>query len=414
MDATPDKNRSRYVLAVLTAIYMVNTMDRGILAILAEPIRRDLSISDTQFGVLTGLAFALFYTGFGLPAGLLADRVGRVRVIAVACAIWSACSAAGSLATSFATLALSRAGVGVGEAGGTAPSYSLIADHYPPARRGVALGLFHLGSSLATLIGTSVGAWIAQIYGWRLALAVVSLPGILFALLLWATVPEPRRTQSAAARVPIWTSVRDFFSNPLLRTVALSAGLTAFSTYAMMAWLPAFLMRARHMTLGDIALWYGVPNAILLGLGVSSAGWLADRFARRSVRAYAWVPMGATLAMAGAITLTLIMPGWPVALAFGLLAIGLSQMFLAPLLTIVQNNSPAEHRSLYSALFLLVNNLIGAGFGPLYVGMISDRFVAGMGNMSLAAGIAALLPVALVAVFAQWRVSRLLPAGPLT
>ncbi len=400
--------RRRYVLFVLTAIYMVNTMDRGILAILAEPIRRDLAISDTQFGVLTGLAFALFYTTFGIPAGWLADRLGRTRVIAVGCALWSACSAAGSLATSFATLALSRAGVGLGEAGGTAPSYSLISDLYASERRGGALGVFHLGSSFAALISASGGAWLAAMYGWRWALGVISLPGVLFALLLWLTVPEPRRAPSAPKGEPLGKIIAGFLSDPLLRATALGSGLTAFSTYAIAAWLPAMLMRSKQMTLGDLSLWYGLPSAVLVGLGVSSAGWLADRLARRDARAYALVPMASTITLSVLIVLAALAPGWPLGLVAGLLALGVSNMFLAPLITVIQNNSAPESRSLYSALFLLINNLIGAGLGPLYVGMVSDAFAPRLGEGSIVAGFAALAPTALLAAYVQWRVSALI------
>lgn len=400
--------RRGYVLAALTAIYAVNMMDRNILAILVEPIRQDMRISDTQLGLLAGLAFALFYTVFGVPVGWVADRFGRVKVIAVSCMFWSLCTFAGSFASSFPMLALSRAGVGIGEAGGTAPSYSLISSFFPPQRRGFALGIFHLGSSVAAVVTASIGAWIAQDYGWRMALAVVSLPGLVLAALLWLTVREPSHSAGKAPASPLWPTMRAFLTDRLLRTTALAAGFTAFSAYAIAAWLPAMLIRAKGMTLGDVAIWYGVTSALALGLGVGSAGWLADRLAVRSGRAYALVPMGATLAMAAIIPLAALLPNWPFALTAGLIALGLSNMFLAPLLTIVQNRSPEHCRSLYSATFLLINNFIGAGFGSLYVGMISDAFAARYGAQSLAIAFGALAPVAIIAAALHWRVSRIL------
>lgn len=405
MPAEAKPARRGYVLAVLTAIYVFNSLDRHIIGILAEPIRHDLRINDTQFGVLTGFAFALFYTGFGIPAGWLADRLGRVRVITAACMVWSLCSAAGALAGSFGTLALARIGVGVGEAGGTAPSYSLISAHYPPHQRASALGLFHLGSALALLIGGSFGAWVANVWGWRWALAVVSLPGLGFALLLWRTVAEPPRGEPlAGGRESLSGPIRAFAATPLLRLTALAAGLSAMGTYGLLAWLPAFLMRAKGMTLGDIAVWYGIALALSSALGLGTAGWLADRWARRTARAHALVPLLALLGAALCIALAVRAPGWPMAMVFGVFANALGQMFVSPLQAIVQNTSPPASRSLFSAIFLLVNNLIGAGFGPLYVGMVSDRMAAGGSAAPLAGGLLALVPVLLLAAWLLWRV----------
>jgi MFS family permease len=188
----------RYLLTLLIAIYVCNTMDRHILSILAVPITRDLALSDTQFGLLSGLAFALFYTFFGIPAGWLADRFGRIRVLFAAATIWSVFSAVGALATNFWHLALSRGGVGIGEAGGAAPSYSLISSAFPPEKRGNAIGLFHLGPPIATVVSSVVASWIAVHYGWRVALVAVSVPGALLALLLWLTVRRRRKDPASA------------------------------------------------------------------------------------------------------------------------------------------------------------------------------------------------------------------------
>jgi MFS family permease len=180
-----------FVLLLLILIYISNNMDRYAIAFLAEPIRHELQFSDTQIGLLTGLIFALFYTLFGVPVGWLADRFGRIRVIVVTCTLWSVCSALGGLAGNFAQLALARIGVGVGDAGGAAPSYSLISAFYGPHERGTAFGLFHLGAPLASLVGAFACAWVAAHYGWRMAIIAVSFPGVLVAVVLFIFVREP-------------------------------------------------------------------------------------------------------------------------------------------------------------------------------------------------------------------------------
>ena len=406
--------RQRYVLFILTLIYMFNTMDRNVFSILAEPVRRELHLSDTQLGLLTGLAFALFYTFFGVPVGWIADRVGRVRVIVIACIVWSLCSASGGLATRFSHLALARMGVGIGEAGGAAPSYSLISAYFTPEKRGNALGIFHLASAAGMLVSSVVSAGVAVAYGWRTALVVISLPGVLFALVLLLTVKEPRQMQAAAAQPSLATSIKDYFRNPLLRMTAFVGGVSAFCSFGITAWLPTYLMRVKGMSLSEFAMYYGLPYAIFFGLGLWSAGYLADRVGQRSARGYALVPMFALLTTAPLIAVAVALPGWKWSFAGWLVPLMLAQMFLAPMLAIVQNSSPHNQRSTSSALYLFMNNLIGSGLGPLYVGTISDCAKPRFGDASLSVGLLAIIPVALIAAFGQWRIGVRLDRPNLT
>jgi MFS family permease len=398
------------VLALLTLIYVFNTMDRGIYAILAEPIRRELLLSDTQLGLLTGLAFALFYTVFGIPVAWLADRVGRVRVIVVACVIWSICSAAGGLASRFSHLALARMGVGIGEAGGAAPSYSLISTVYPPERRGTALGIFHLGASIGMLISATVSAWVAAHYGWRVALAVISLPGVLFAVILFLLVEEPANDVSGRPQRSLPVSIRLFLSDPVLRLTALAAGISSCTSFSINAWLPSYLMRVQGMSLSDMSQYYGAPFALFSGLGMWSAGFIADRLDRRVAGAYALVPACALLLTAPALVLATSMPDWASSFMAFWLPVMLAQMFLAPMLTIIQNHSAPELRGTASAIFLFVNSLVGAGLGPLYVGTISDLLKPAYGIESLRFGLMALAPIALSASAVQLMIVRRLRA----
>jgi MFS family permease len=404
------QRRARVALALLTLIYVFNTMDRGIYSILAEPIRRELLLSDTQLGLLTGLAFALFYTLFGIPVAWLADRVGRVRVIVVACLIWSICSAAGGLASRFSHLAFARMGVGIGEAGGAAPSYSLISTFYPPERRGTALGIFHLGASIGMLISATVSAWVAAHYGWRVALAVISLPGLLFAALLFLLVEEPAADRSERPAISLPIAIRLLLRDPVLRMTALAAGISSCASFSINAWLPSYLMRVQGMSLSDLSHYYGAPFALFSGIGMVSAGYIADRLDRRIAGAYALVPACALFLLAPALVLATSMPDWTSSFMVFWLPIMLAQMFLAPTLAIVQNHSPPELRGTASALFLFVNSLVGAGLGPLYVGTISDLLKPAYGIESLRFGLMALAPIALAASAIQLMIARRLRA----
>lgn len=400
----------RYLLTLLIAIYVCNTMDRHILSILAVPITRDLALSDTQFGLLSGLAFALFYTFFGIPAGWLADRFGRIRVLFAAATIWSVCSAAGAAATNFWHLALSRAGVGIGEAGGTAPSYSLISSAFPPERRGNAIGLFHLGPPIATVISSVAASWIAVHYGWRMALVAVSVPGALLAMLLWFTVREPPAEGERGPQVPLLGAIGAYFGNRILRNIAVATGMSSFISFGLLGWLPKFMMQARGMTQMEIGMWYGPVYAAAFALGLWGGGWLSDRLAPRGPQWFALLPCLTLLGALPFVIAMLLASNWQIALVFVFPSVTLLSMFLAPAVTCVQNRSPPESRAVNAALFLFINNLVGAGLGPTYVGWISDMAKGAgwlpLGLPPLGIGLLACIPVLLIAAALQANTAR--------
>jgi MFS family permease len=399
-----------FVLLLLILIYISNNMDRYAIAFLAEPIRHELQFSDTQIGLLTGLIFALFYTLFGVPVGWLADRFGRIRVIVVTCTLWSVCSALGGLAGNFAQLALARIGVGVGDAGGAAPSYSLISAFYGPHERGTAFGLFHLGAPLASLVGAFACAWVAAHYGWRMAIIAVSFPGVLVAVVLFIFVreplAEPRETDVQASS--LGAALTEFFGSRIYWMTALTAGLSSFTTYALAAWLPSFLMRVKGMTLQEFGVWYAAGYALAFGIGIWLGGYLADKIAKRNERAYALVPCFGLLIAAPFMACAILAPNWQLSLLLAMVPVAAIATFLAPGVTLIQNISPPSRRAVFGALFLFVNNLIGSGLGPLYVGMISDHLRPSQGDTALAFGLGACVPVLLIASAAQYLVSRLL------
>jgi predicted MFS family arabinose efflux permease len=402
----------RYLLSLLIVIYVCNNMDRHILSILAVPITRDLGLSDTQFGLLTGLAFALFYTFFGIPAGWLADRLGRIRVLFAAAIIWSAFSASGALATRFWHLALARAGVGIGEAGGAAPSYSLISSAFPPEKRGNAIGLFHLGSPIATVVSSFGASWIAVNYGWQTAVVAVSMPGVIFAMLLWLTVREPTVEAETQRNVSLLASIPAYFGDRILRNLAIATGISSFTSFALLGWFPKFLMQARGMSQMDVGLYYGPIYAVAFGLGLWGGGWLSDRLAPRGAQWFALAPCLALISAVPFLVPMLLVTSWQAALAFAFPAVTLLAMFLAPAVTCVQNRSAPESRAVNAALFLFINNLVGAGFGPTYVGWISDLAKEAhwtpLGLPPLGAGLLACGPVLLLAVALQALNARFL------
>ena len=183
----------RYVLGMLALVYVFNFTDRQILAILMQPIKEDLLLSDTQLGLLSGIAFALFYVTMGIPIARLADRYSRVNIISVSIFLWSLMTALSGLAGNFTQLLLARIGVGIGEAGCTPPAHSLLADYFARENRASALSIYSLGLPLGSVLGLMAGGWVAQIYGWRMAFFLVGLPGLVLALMVKFTIREPRR-----------------------------------------------------------------------------------------------------------------------------------------------------------------------------------------------------------------------------
>ena len=407
--------RAWAVLGILCFVYVLNFLDRQLLSILAKPIQDDLGVTDGQLGLISGLYFAVFYCVLAIPVGWLADRTNRARVLALACALWSAATAACGLAQSYPQLAAARMAVGVGEAGGVPPSYAIISDYFPSGTRGTALSLFNLGPPIGQALGVAFGASIAAVYSWRDAFIWVGVIGVLAAVVVWTFVREPKKggldtapapaaspepasapapAQEAApvARTGFWSTCRMFFANPVLRGMALACGATQFVTYALLNFATLFLMREKGMTLQEVAVWYALVVGVPVGLGMFVSGRLIDRLAKRSKAAYAWLP-AIGLAIAAPLFAGFIWaPDWPLALALLALPMGLNYFYLSPAVTLVQEEVRPDQRVLSGALLLLVMNLIGLGLGPTYLGAASDFFRASHPDNSLQMAFYTLLP----------------------
>lgn len=406
------------VLALLCLVYVLNFLDRQLLSILAKPIQDELGISDGQLGLLGGLYFALFYCILGIPVAWLADRGNRVRILSIACALWSAATIACGMAQNYPQLALARMSVGVGEAGGVPPSYSIISDYFPASRRGTALGLFNLGPPIGQALGVAFGAKIAAAYDWRLAFILLGGAGLIAAMAVWGMIREPRRggtdVKAAAAvvddlaeeAVSFLGTLKMFATRPTLVLVALAAGATQFVTYATMGFTTLFLMREKGMTLDEVAVWYALLLGICVSAGIFLSGRLIDRFGQRSPQVYGLLP-GIALAVAVPFFIGFVhAPAWPVALAFLAVPTFLNYFYLTPAVTLVQNAVSARQRTLAGAVLLLIMNLIGLGFGPTWVGAMSDWLRPAHPDNSLQLAFYSLVPFYLIAIALHLALAR--------
>ncbi len=376
----------RYVLGVLMLAYVANIMDRSVLAILLEPIRHEFGASDAQLGVLGGIAFAFFYSFFGIPIAAWADRSCRRDVLALAVASWSVMTALCGVATNFVQLLLARIGTGVGEAGGSPPSHSLIADYFAPERRGTALSVFAMAVPIGSMLGVLLGGWGNELYGWRLTFILVGLPGVLIALLVRLTVSEPTRGASdgviAAEQAPGFaTAARYLWRCRSFRHLTLAAGMHAIVVYGASQWTASFLLRAHQLGTGAAGSWLALLQ--IMGLaGTLLGGLLSDALSRRlgDPRWYLWVPAAATL---GCLPFQLIgyqTPALGLALACFALATMLGATFFGPSFSVTQSLAPPRMRAVAASVLLFVQTMVGLGIGPWAVGLISDGLKPALGD----------------------------------
>jgi predicted MFS family arabinose efflux permease len=395
--ATPERNAS-LVLTLLLVAYIFNFLDRQILGILAQPIKADLHLSDTQFGAVGGLAFALLYSALGVPLAFLADKTSRSAVVAGSLAVWSGFTALCGTAAGFGQLFLYRLGVGVGEAGGVAPSYALIADYFPPERRARALAIFSLGVPLGLAGGTLIGAYIAHAVSWRAAFIAMGIAGVVLAPILWLVVKD-RPKREAEAQAPIASVFPIVARKPAFWLLAFASSASSLCGYGLALWTPSVLMRSFGLDLLTTANF--LSSLLLIGgcAGVFAGGWLADRLGGSDRGWYAKLPAFAWIIAVPAWGLGLFAPSlW---IAWPLLLVGNAVMilWLGPVTTAVQHLVPRPMRSTASASFLLINNLIGLGVGPLLMGRLSDAFKASYGIDSLRNAAVACLAFYLLAAF---------------
>jgi len=396
--------RAWVALGCLCFVYVLNFLDRQLLAILAKPIEDSLHLSDGQMGLLGGLYFAAFYCFISIPVGWLADQSNRVRVLTVACAIWSAATMACGVAGTYAQLAAARMTVGFGEAGGVPPSYAVISDYFPPHRRGMALGIYNLGPPIGAALGVAFGASIAATLGWRYAFLILGAVGVVTAIGVALVVREPRRgalderVAASSSTAGFAATLKMFFTRRSLMLAALGSGATQIITYGMGNFATLFLMREKGMTLHDVAIWFAIALIVGMGGGIYASGRLVDRYKQRSKAAYGWLP-AASLTLAVPLYLLFVWtPTWPVALALLVGPLFLNYFYLTSSVALVQQEVRPDQRVVSGALLLLVMNFIGMGLGPTWVGAASDHFRATDPQHCLQTALYTLVPFYILAI----------------
>jgi len=381
--------RAWIVLGMLCFVYVLNFLDRQLLAILSKPIQDSLHFSDGQLGLIGGFYFAVFYTFISIPVGYLADKTSRSKVLALACAVWSAATMSCGLAANYLQFAIARMTVGFGEAGGVPPSYAIISDYFPPGRRGLALGIYNVGPGIGAALGVAFGATIAAAFSWRDAFIVLGGVGLLAAFAVLAIVREPPRggLDPVSTRTAKKSSFKEtfvmFFSRKSLVLAALGAGVTQLITYGMGNFAVLFLMREKGMTLQDVAVWYALVALFGMTVSMVVTGRLVDHFARRSKAAYALLP-AISLIIAIPLYIGFVWaPSWSMSCLFLVFTMFFNYFYLSSTVTLVQQEVRPDQRVMSGALLLLVMNFLGLGLGPTYVGEASDFFHAWSPDHSL-------------------------------
>ena len=369
-----------YALGILTIVYSINFIDRQLLSILQESIKADLMLSDAQLGLLTGFAFALFYTFAGLPIASLADRSNRRNIVAISLTIWSGMTAISGLAQNYWQLLAARGGVGIGEAGGSPPSHSMISDIFPPEKRASAIGFYSTGISIGILFGFLFGGWLNEFFGWRVAFFVVGIPGVLLALVLYLTVPEPIRglaenRASTGDNPSMMTVFKVLLSRRSFLFMALGAAMNAFAGYSTANWVASFMIRTHQMPTGELGTWLALIIGLGGAIGVFGSGVLADNLGKKDKRWYMWVPVYAAAISVPFQIATYWVDGPYAALMCMTIPSILANAYLGATIASVHGMVGLRMRAVSSALLFFILNIIGLGMGPTTVGLVSDSLV---------------------------------------
>lgn len=390
-------------------VYTVNYLDRNILVILAEPIKRELGLRDWQIGFLTGTSFAVFYALLGLPIARLADRSHRVNIASLALVVWGGMTALCGAVSSYVQLVLARVGVGVGEAGGSPPAVSIISDYFPAERRATALGIYNLGVPVGMLLGFVVGGVINELYGWRTAFVVAGLPGVVLAVLVKLTIREPPRASFVAGSehgTSMFGDVRLLLRSELYRGTIIAAAIFNVAAYGVSLWSPANLMRVFELDTKTAGLVMGIASGVGGAAGSFLGGFLSDRLQRADARWLYWVPATAAAAFFPLAVAGVSMPTVPLYGALLLVTYLVSFATHAPFWAVAQTSVPAHKRAMAAAFYLLCVNLIGLGLGPQLAGILSDLAEPFFGQMRLRIVIPLLATLALPAAYMLYRTAR--------
>lgn len=395
------------VLFLLVVVYTFNFLDRQILAILSPAIQKELGLSDSQLGLMRGVSFAIFYSTLGVPIAYLADRMSRTWIMTIALTVWSAMTALCGMATNFWQLFLSRMMVGVGEAGGVAPAYSLISDYFEPEKRARALAIYSFGIPIGSAVGIIFGAVITTILDWRAAFIIVGIMGVILAPIFRLLIKEPKRgafdgAKADAKPAKITEVLRVLMSKPSFWTLSIGASCSSMMGYGLFAWLPTFFLRSYGDVLPQALAWvpdflippnpkpllyagYYYGLMVLIGgvIGIWLGGQISDRIGKAKKSAYALVPAASFLLAMPFFILGTFTNNLMLSFFVYIIPTALGLVWLGPVLSAFQNIVPPNMRATASAIFLLINNLIGIGLGDFLIGLMSDTLKAQYGAESL-------------------------------
>lgn len=389
MQGESRSNARYWVLFLLFLVNVLNLFDRHVINILAQDIKTELDISDTQLGLLTGTAFGIFYSILGIPLGRVADRVNRFRLIAAAVSLWSVFTLLSGLANNFLQLFLARVGVGVGEAGSQPASTTLVTDFFPKQSRVAAMSFLMLGAPVGSFLGMYLGGLAGSLWGWRTAFILAGLPGLLLALVILLTLRDPRLQAGKRPEPPdLRTSLYILWSNRQLRFIAVFISCATFAIYASGAWLPAFFIRVQGVATSEIGIYTGVAIGLGGGAGVLGGGFLCDILRNRVRQIEIVVLAVSTLFTIPCLMITLFAEQLMIAVyamaAFFLFAF----VYLSPAITLIQQQVPPETRAFAVAICISIANIVSLIFGLPLVGFISDTLAPTSGTLAISYALA--------------------------
>ncbi|WP_286265756.1 spinster family MFS transporter [Thalassotalea atypica] len=393
-----ESRQKYYALVLLTIVYSFNFIDRQLLAILQETIKLDLQLSDSQLGLLTGFSFAVFYVTAGIPIARWADRGNRRNIISMSLFLWSLMTAVSGFVQNYLQLLLARIGVGVGEAGGSPPSHSIISDIFPPEKRAGALGFYSTGVNVGILFGFLLGGWLNEYFGWRVAFIVVGTPGILLAIIVRMTLAEPIRGMAENRQASIEKSsfrsvLKLLWSRVSFRHFALASALNAFVSYSLSSWTASFMIRIHGMSTGELGTWLALIIGVGGAIGVFGGGLLADKLATKDKRWYVWLPGLVGFIALPFLILFCLADGMYAALMSMIVPAILANVYLGCVIATTHGLVGLRMRAMSSAILFLIINIVGLGLGPWSVGILSDYLIPTYQAESLRYAILFILPL---------------------
>lgn len=375
-----------YVLALLCLANVLNYTDRNVITILLEPIKRDLGMSDSEAGLLTGIAFALVFTITGVPLARLADRGWNVRVLSLSVIVWSVMTALCAKATSVAAMIAARMGVGIGEAGGGPAMQSLIALYFSPAARGRAIAAVTLTASIGAIVGLALGGYLNDLYGWRRAFILLGAPGLVVGALMLLTIREPMaaaRSQMSSSQQSLKDALRELAARPSFIHITIGLAISAVGCYGLSAWIPTFFMRSHAMSTTEAGTSMAAAGAPAAFIGILLGGILADKLGKRDARWPVWLFMAGLGGVTPVYLAFFLVPSTTLSIILSIPAGILASLWIAPGIALVLNLAGPRSRATAAALFGMAINLVGMGLGPLAVGVLSDLYAPRFGEEAL-------------------------------